>query len=360
MRWRQHLLALSLFSTVMLMYANIVWIHQTTVSSNFLRSELQINPCIQAHVAKLTDPSRYNTHTGCDFAQSVAHFKPFDLPLHCANMHELQLGDLLGEGYWRSVYKSTWHGQEVAIKVVHPHQMHRRQIVQRHVEEASVLYQLKDASNIVKLLGWCNTTLVVDYFPLNLAEVLMDPSIPQWSTQRVLELCLDAAKGVAELHAVSAAHMDLQPRQFLVSIDKRRLYLNDFNRMRYTGYNRLDKTEPCSFEIKVAKGLYRSPEEYMQLPLSEKADIFSLAHVFWALQARDKPFAGLSREEVYEQVPLGLRPDYEPLMKYPTTLRALINEMWAINPEERPSAQDIVSRLKDILESSNDDADQKM
>ncbi|KDO26639.1 TKL protein kinase [Saprolegnia parasitica CBS 223.65] len=345
--------ALCTFSlgTLVLLTSSLVPEHGA-ISTHFLRHPRRhIADATRAYVSRLLAPARYASlaTAGCNFGPTVAAFDPFDLPLHCGNMHELKTHEELGKGFWRSVLKATWEGKPVAVKVVHQSLAWRHNILERHVEEAAVLYQLRNAPHIAHLVGWCNTTIVVEYFPRNLDEVLRDATTPVWSMTETLSLARDAAMGVAELHAVGAVHVDLQPRQFLYDAASHRLVLNDFNRLRYGGRNTSSVNDVCEFHVTIAKGFYRAPEEYLLQPLSAKVDVYSLALVFWSLVAREAPYKAWSRDDVYAKVPDGLRPDLAVLAQYPQAMQDLVQTMWAADPSQRPSAADVATQVEAIL-----------
>ncbi|OQR92165.1 protein kinase [Achlya hypogyna] len=323
------------------------------VASHLLRQREVVAPAVRDHVASLLERARKPRKKRCGFGAAISGMDPFDLPLHCGNMHTLKLGEKLGEGFWRGVYNATWQGKAVAVKIVHEVHHYKANIVERHVEEAAVLYSLRHASHVARLMGWCNSTLVVEYFPHNLEEMLFDTSYGPWTTKQKLTLCLEAAKGVAEIHAVHAVHADIQPRQFLVDPATRKLYLNDLNRMRFGGPDANGST--CSFTIGLAKGVWRAPEEYRFESLGKPLDIFSLAMVFWTIEARHAPHNNITRNQVYEQVPEGLRPDEGIVQRYPPAMQDLIHEMWADAPMARPSAAAVVARLEAIVAETPDE-----
>jgi hypothetical protein len=99
-----------------------------------------------------------------------------------------------------------------------------------------VLFQMRKDPNIVHMVGWCNTTIVVEFVPGLLEDLVFDhnQALP---VKRALELALDAARGLQQLHGVPGgpfAHTDIQTRQLLINAEGT-LLLNDFNRMKYTG-----------------------------------------------------------------------------------------------------------------------------
>ncbi|KAL4093515.1 hypothetical protein PRIC1_005585 [Phytophthora ramorum] len=303
-------------------------------------------------------PDTYRKAGGCDFSAAVALFKPQELELNCANMDELPTGEFVGKGFWRQVYKTQWNGRDVAVKRVKEDLLSRPDIIPRHVEECAAIFSIRNEPNIVGLVGWCKTTVVVDYIPHQLDTLLFE-SQEQVSVTRALKLARDAARGVAQLHNAPGgpfAHADLQARQFLIDANGT-LQLNDFNRVKYTGprmVNGVATSEKCTFETSVAKGKWRSPEEYQHLQLDEKLDIYSLSLVLWALRARVKPFRMLEREKVYQAVPTGVRPPVSAMSDYPQQMQDLIVRGWDTDPKKRPTAKEMADEINRILEKYED------
>ncbi|CAI5705820.1 unnamed protein product [Peronospora effusa] len=303
-------------------------------------------------------PETYGRKHGCDFSAAVALFKPEELELNCVNMDKLEKGEFLGKGFWREVYKTKWKGREVAVKYVKEIHVNRTDIVTRHVEECASIFPIRNQPNIVKLVGWCKTTVVVEYIPHQLDKLVFESKEPI-SVRRALELARDAARGVAQLHNAPGgpfAHTDLQVRQFLVDANGT-LKLNDFNRVKYAGLRLVDGVpsgEKCMFGSEVAKGKWRSPEEYQHLRQDEKLDIYSLSLVLWTLRARVKPFRMYSKSKVYEMVPKGVRPSVEEMSDYPQEMQDLIVRGWDNDPKKRPTAKEMADEIERILANYRD------
>ncbi|KAJ0393273.1 hypothetical protein P43SY_001092 [Pythium insidiosum] len=298
-------------------------------------------------------PQTYEDKSGCDFSRAVRLFEPRELEINCDNIASLELGEYLGEGFWREVFKAQWNGREVAVKLVKPKLLERADIIPRHVEEAVAMFPIRQAPNIVGLVGWCNTTVIVEYVALKLDELVFDPSA-DLPVRVALQLARDAARGLAQLHGAPGgpfAHTDIQTRQFLVE-PSGRLKLNDFNRVKYVGRSRLpgESHLRCLARTNLAKGKWRSPEEYRREDVDESTDIYSLALVMWTLRSRVPPFESLPREQVYARVPEGLRPPVEAMQDYPQAMRELIVRAWHGDPAQRPSAQAMADEIQQILE----------
>ncbi len=248
----------------------------------------------------------------------------------------------------------------MAVKIVKDKLMDRPDILPRHVEEAAAIFPIRQQPNIVSLLGWCNATVVVDYIPQELDTLLFD-SPEVLDVNRSLHLALDAMRGLNQLHSMPGgplAHADIQPRQFLID-QNGKLLLNDFNRIKYTGFSNLPhkKTHKCTFRTPLAKGKWRSPEEYdpTNSALTEKIDIYSTSLVLWSLRARKRPFGDLEKKQVYEKVrsPYNWRPKRSDMQDFPLEMQDLIIQAWDPEPSKRPSAKEMVERIEQIIDKYN-------
>merc|ERR1712232_641434 len=133
---------------------------------------------------------------GCDFSELVRKFKPDELEINCGNIHEVKIGKLLGSGGSRKVYEGEFHGRKVALKDSRVKSMRKITMI---TEEAALHFQLNGAPNIIPLLGWCNTTIVLDKAAGTLSELIMNKML-EISVESALKMALDIAKGLQQLH----------------------------------------------------------------------------------------------------------------------------------------------------------------
>lgn len=88
---------------------------------------------------------------------------------------------------------------------------------------------------------------------------------------------------------------------------------------------------------------YLAPEVWCRQPYSSKADMWSLGVVLYELLALKKPFHA---KEINELMHRALQPrSYEPLastLKYSEELRALVDNLLSIDPNERPSVDTVL------------------
>lgn len=256
---------------------------------------------------------------GCGHSDIVRNFKPEELEINCDNIHEVKLGKLLGSGLKRKVYEGEFRGRQVAVKKVWREVTHRLRTM--IMLEAATSFQLRGASNIAPLLGWCDTTIVLSKAAGNLDQLIKEQEI---SVQRALKMALDITKGVQQLHSVPMVHLDFFPHQILFT-DEGTLLLSDFDSVRYAGNS--NSNTKCR---------------------DTKDNIYRLALMLWMLRAKKRPNRALWWQGMEQD-----RPPMGKMSDYPQAMQDLIVEAWDANPTKRPSATEMVQRIEAILHDHN-------
>lgn len=268
----------------------------------------------------------------------------------------------IGSGYYRDVYAGTYEGKEIVFKELKESQSRSSRNRRRHRLEARALEETADSENVVHLLGYCEFDIITLRYPITLDKVLWRDSRKPFSEGLVLQMALDAARGVAALHGIKGGpviHADLQPRQFLLG-DDGIVRINDINRGR--AMRRTPDGEPCPFMISKANGIWRAPEEYALTRLTEKIDVYSLSLVFYAMMRRDRPWEKDSDDDYKVFSLKGMRPPTEispdssdsadsamELEHMYPGLCSVMEWMWAQRPSSRPTAAEVVSALEEVI-----------
>jgi len=102
----------------------------------------------------------------------------------------------------------------------------------------------------------------------------------------------------------------------------------------------------------------QAPEVALRKPYTEKADVFSFGIMIWQM-ARDRvPFKGVSRDEFFSHVIYkGQRPKLD--KSWPSGFSKLLTDCWDKDPRLRPSFDDIVARLTNLINALGIKAPQK-
>jgi len=173
------------------------------------------------------------------------------------------------------------------------------------------------------------------------------------SEQQISALLIPLAQALAQLHQLNIVHRDLKAENILVFGQDRnfsniQLKLSDFDRAIY-----LPKNE--YLEKPVGSLLHMAPELLAWQAYNHKVDIYAFAMLLFELtHGGRQPHANIgtgmpdsiTRQEFAQQVVNEhLRPDWQ----HPSAaLKALAEECWQSEPEQRPEFTEILARLKSI------------
>lgn len=257
---------------------------------------------------------------------------------------ELSLGKKLGQGGFGVVYQGTYRHSDVAVKQLLEQNI-SKEAASEFAAEAVVMAKLRH-ENIVQFLGYCVSPqycIVMEYMPQgSLFSVLHSEQPLDWPER--FRIAVDIAKGIAVLHCEHILHRDIKSLNVLLDAH-RKAKLTDF------GLSKV-KTETQS---KTKGGLvgtfaWMAPElSDEEGQYSSACDIYSLGITFWELATSKTPFAHIDGKRQM-MIPIWAKQGKrEPIPQdCPKPLADLIQACWATEPSTRPTAEQIVVRLKAV------------
>ncbi|XP_072041377.1 uncharacterized protein [Amphiura filiformis] len=251
----------------------------------------------------------------------------------------LTFGTVLGVGGFGTVYQATWKQslwkrQEVAVKKLH--------IV--NPSEVEIMSKL-DHPNIVKLLAVVDES--PDYFLI--MELCTCGSLRSFLDQRkgkrlpldqLCDLAKQAALPLKYLREMKILHKDVKSPNYLIA-DGNVLKLTDFGISKNLKETMSNATQSASYP-------WMAPELMKDLKLSPTYDIHSYGVVVWELLTLEVPFQGLEPQVVVMRV---CRDDERPPIPLdcPPPIADLLKKCWELDWRKRPSIDDILSAISDIL-----------
>ena len=154
-----------------------------------------------------------------------------------------------------------------------------------------------------------------------------------WITQ----ICLS----IQYIHEKEIVHSDIKPSNIFLT-KKNNIKLGDFGIFK----------KIMNFD---EKKLYGAPELIKKNEYTTKADIWSLGVTFCHLMTLEYPFEGKDKDEIYESISKGIKnkkilnqekSNYndEILKRYSKEFLDLIDEMMSLDPDKRPSADEILKK----------------
>eukprot|EP00163_Fabomonas_tropica_P006434 TRINITY_DN1599_c0_g1_i2.p1 TRINITY_DN1599_c0_g1~~TRINITY_DN1599_c0_g1_i2.p1 ORF type:complete len:804 (-),score=238.09 TRINITY_DN1599_c0_g1_i2:16-2427(-) len=217
--------------------------------------------------------------------------------------------------------------------------------------------------NVLYLYGvyWDNkvAAMVLEYMPQgSLHDVLSNPSFPL-SWKRRCEFAIDITSGLTFLHSQEPAFLHQDIKSFNCLLDSRfNVKISDFG---------LSAVKTRSGNTKSSGGSipWTAPEVIRTRRATEASDVFSLGITLWEIASRDIPYRTLLDEAeaanntdpplviIRRAILDGIRPPIDP--SWPTEFVALMKQCWNEEPSERPSADQVLQTLEDIMPVMSDD-----
>lgn len=143
------------------------------------------------------------------------------------DLRKLSMGPAFAQGAFGKLYKGTYNGEDVAIKLLEKpeNDIDRAQLMeQQFQQEVMMLARLKHP-NIVRFIGACRKPMVWCI----VTEYAKGGSVRQFLTKRqnrsvplklAVKQALDVARGMEYVHALGLIHRDLKSDNLLISADK--------------------------------------------------------------------------------------------------------------------------------------------
>ncbi|XP_077214538.1 serine/threonine-protein kinase STY13-like [Tasmannia lanceolata] len=260
------------------------------------------------------------------------------------DLRKLNMGMAFAQGAFGKLYKGTYNGEDVAIKILErpENNPERGQFMeQQFTQEVMMLATLKH-SNVVRFIGACRKPMVWCI----VTEYAKGGSVRQFLMRRqnrsvplklAVKQALDVARGMAYVHGLGFIHRDLKSDNLLIFADKS-IKIADF------GVARIEvQTEGMTPET----GTYRwmAPEMIQHRPYNQKVDVYSFGIVLWELITGMLPFQNMTAvQAAFAVVNKGVRPiipsDCLPV------LGEIMTRCWDANPEVRPPFTEVVTMLE--------------
>jgi len=244
-----------------------------------------------------------------------------------------------------AVLKGYCYGCAVAIKVLRDTTLpENEQLLEGFKEEVKLMSEITHP-NVCLFLGACfgkEVMLVTELLEGDLIHLLQSPEGKKFSLYKKCRCARDIAQGLAWLHHIQIAHLDLKPSNILYDSNYR-CKVADF------GLARLKSEDGYIPGACGGTPLYSAPEVLMKEDFTDKADVYSYALIFAFILTGKEPYPEFSAWDSFFNavVSEGVRP---PLPKHtPKNLARLIQSCWAFDPDERPSFIEVLPILELVL-----------
>lgn len=261
----------------------------------------------------------------------------------------------IGHGSYGKVYMVSKNdtGKIYALKYIESLNMTPEDI-QSMYREIEIMATM-DHPSILRLRGYSlpkgskhTAAILTDYMEkgsldqlLTLEQKEMAPEI--WDLTHKMCVVFGVAAGMQHLHAANIIHRDLKTGNILLN-SKLEPCIADF------GLSKHMQKDAKSMSMVGGTPIYMAPELYSTADYDNSVDVYAYGILIYQVLTGEVPFEEFDNPN---QIPLKVSSGYRPKIPnfVPNSIRDLIKQCWAQNPEERPTFDYIVRRLmsKDFI-----------
>lgn len=280
-----------------------------------------------------------------------------DKPLPKQQIGNYRLIRLLGRGGMGAVYEAVHVGVggRAAIKLLRDEAIDNPDITQRFFDEARAANAVEHPS-IIKIFDSGQTSDGLCYLAMEYldGETLAHriKVLGQLSVASAIRFARQAASALAAVHQRGLIHRDLKPENLMIvqdpeSVGGERIKVLDFGIARLTADLRSgDGTTETG--IVLGTPTYMSPEQcHGAKQVTSQSDVYSLGIILYKMLAGKTPFSsqGLGALIAMHLTEIPARIEQHN-SKVPPPLSALLSEMLAKSPTERPTMSEVEARLR--------------
>eukprot|EP00850_Spirogloea_muscicola_P003316 SM000013S26485 [mRNA] locus=s13:633302:635360:- [translate_table: standard] len=283
---------------------------------------------------------------------------------------QINLTSVVAHGTYGTVYRGTFAGQDVAVKLLEwgeENTMSRAQLhsLRAAFEQEVAIWHMLSNPNVTQFIGAAlgskdgflipSSTdgdnslvsmsanvccVVVEFLPGGtLKDYLIKHQRKKIPFRKVLQLALDVARGLAYLHSKKIVHRDVKSENML--LDKRgTVKIADF------GVARVEAKNPRDMTGETGTIGYMAPEILDGKPYNRQADVYSYGICLWEVYCCKMPFPELSFKEMAAVVNQGMRPSIPSCC--PKQLAQIMSRCWDASPTKRPEMDEVVRLLEAI------------
>ena len=187
-------------------------------------------------------------------------------------------------------------------------------------------------------------TIITEFIPNGSLDIILSlerkgHSGAHWNDTKKLITIYGLALGMSYLHSHDILHRDLNPRH---------IFMDEYLFPKIGGFGssyNISKDESYKQEWQLVGNLsYVSPEIITERIYSKAGDVYAFGMIVYEIMTTEVLYEGLSLPQIELQVPKGIRPKFKG--EIPRIYKELIESCWQDNPYERPTFDEIVSRLE--------------
>ncbi|MCO5559251.1 hypothetical protein L7F22_012846 [Adiantum nelumboides] len=253
---------------------------------------------------------------------------------------QLKLNRKVASGSFGDLYRGTYCGQDVAIKVLKPERLNE-DLQREFAQEVYIMRKVRH-KNVVQFIGACtrppNLCIVTEFMSGGSVYDYLHSQRGFFKFPVLLRVAIDVSKGMDYLHQNNIIHRDLKAANLLMD-EHEVVKVADFGVARVQAQSGIMTAETGTYR-------WMAPEVIEHKPYDRRADVFSFGIVLWELLTGKLPYDYLTPlQAAVGVVQKGLRPTI-PKNTHPR-LAELLESCWQQDPKLRPEFSEITAILQD-------------
>uniref|UniRef100_A0A7S1PJ72 Protein kinase domain-containing protein n=1 Tax=Percolomonas cosmopolitus TaxID=63605 RepID=A0A7S1PJ72_9EUKA len=252
------------------------------------------------------------------------------------------------------VWKSTWKGEEVALKIFKTSFLTGSTFFAEFEHEVKLLGSLQNP-NIVRFFGACldhpRIGVITEWCQQgSLVDCIRAGKVSSWSYREKLKLLSQIAHGIFFLHSKNIVHRDLKCDNVLID-EYNIAKIADFGLAKVIGSDQ--ESNRMTMHIGTS---YYIPPEVLHGKYDAKCDVYSFAIIIYEILVGElEPFKELVKEKSGIENIIAQNPTLRPSLNRISVpaegnfLYGLIQRMWQHDPQNRPSMEEVVNIFDDAI-----------
>jgi len=272
---------------------------------------------------------------------------------------DIVLGMPIGKGSYATVYRGSWTGIEVAVKVLPSAEIIAEEGYDP-INEAKLVQSLSHPNLVTvyhceeqilpngdKEVWMCQELCKLGTLSSNYQNGFFRLPEKEWSLdmKKVLKVALEIASAMDYIHSKNIVHSDLTTNNVLLQADGKDGFVckvADFGIAQV-----LEKDQEYAITESHGTVTHMAPELLMDCKLSKSADVYSFGMLLWEIFHCRRPFEGMIHAQIIAHVALkDVRPDIDESM--PGEYRRMVEDCWTAEDEERPSFEELKQRIVEL------------
>lgn len=255
----------------------------------------------------------------------------------------VEVGPLIGQGAFGTVYRAKMSGKEVAVKRLNVQSVDA-DTMEEFEQEISIMSNLRHP-NVLLFIGACtqpgNLFIVSELMAMgSLQDLLFKKQISITFKQR-LQILKEVALGMHWLHSLKPPflHRDLKSGNILLD-ENFNVRISDFG---FVSVKCLDEAGDM-IQGPIGSPFYMAPEVLLDKPGGPKSDVYSFSIVMWETLTNEDPYKDEfeSYEEMVEAITLDeVRPPIPSWLSPP--IAQLVQDCWSSDIGARPTFGDMLN-----------------